>query len=85
MKCLWNFLLTEISHFRDFTEIFYWANNELIIYKGSQAPASSPQHSEAQKVIEMNINEEDYERPVAPKAELQPLQSIIFIMPENFD
>lgn len=75
----------KLSRFLVSPTVIETANHELIVQEGSQAPASSPQQSEAPPAIEMNINEENYQRLEAPEAELQPQQSIGFRMPETLE
>lgn len=75
----------KMSRFLVSPTVIETANHELIVQEGSQAPASSPQQSEAQPSIEMNINEENYQRMEAPEADLQPQQSIGFRMPETLE
>jgi hypothetical protein len=75
----------KLSRFLVSPTVIETANHELIVQEGSQAPASSPQQSEAQQPIDLNINEENYQRAEAPETELQPQQSIGFRMPETLE
>lgn len=76
----------KLSRFLVSPTVIETANHELIVVpEGTQAPASSPQQSEAQPTMEMNINEDNYQRLEAPEAELQPQQSIGFRMPETLE
>lgn len=75
----------KLSRFLVSPTVIETANHELIVKDGSHAPASSPQQSEAQQPIDLNINEENYQRLDAPETELQPQQSIGFRMPETLE
>lgn len=75
----------KLSRFLVSPTVIETANHELIVQEGSHAPASSPQQSEAQQIIDLNINEESYQRVDVPEAELQPQQSIGFRMPETLE
>lgn len=75
----------KLSRFLVSPTVIETANHELIVQEGSQAPASSPQQSEAQQPLDLNINEENYQRLEAPETELQPQQSIGFRMPETLE
>lgn len=75
----------KLSRFLVSPTVVETANHELIVQEGSHAPASSPQQSEAQQPIDLNINEENYQRLEAQEAELQPQQSIGFRMPETLE
>ena len=74
----------KLSRFLVSPTVIETANHELMVQEGSQAPASSPQQTETQS-LEMNINEDNYQRLEAPEAELQPQQSIGFRMPETLE
>lgn len=75
----------KLSRFLISPTVIETVNHELMVQEGSHAPASSPQQSEANQPIEMNINEENYQRLDAPEADLQPQQSIGFRMPETLE
>lgn len=75
----------KLSRFLVSPTVVETANHELIVQEGSQAPASSPQQSEAQQTIEMNNNDDNLQRLEAPEAELQPQQSSVFRMPETLE
>lgn len=75
----------KLSRFLVSPTVIETANHELIVQEGSQAPASSPQQADPQQSIEMNINEENYQRLEVPETELQPQQSIGFRMPETLE
>lgn len=75
----------KLSRFLVSPTVIETANHELMVQEGSQAPASSPLQSEAQQPIDLNINEDNYQRMDAPEAELLPQQSIGFRMPETLE
>lgn len=75
----------KLSRFLVSPTVIETANHELIVQEGSQAPASSPQQSEGQQSLDLNINEDNYQRLEAPETELQPQQSIGFRMPETLE
>lgn len=75
----------KLSRFLVSPTVIETANHELVVQEGTHAPASSPQQSESLQSIEMNINEENYQRTEAPETELQPQQSIGFRMPETLE
>jgi hypothetical protein len=74
----------KLSRFLVSPTVVETANHELIVQEGSHAPASSPQ-IEPQQSMEMNINEENYQRTDVPGAELLPQQSIGLRMPETLE
>lgn len=74
----------KLSRFLVSPTVIETANHELIVQEGSQAPATSPQ-IEPQQSMEMNINEENFQRIDAAGAELLPQQSIGFRMPETLE
>lgn len=75
----------KLSRFLISPTVIETSNHELIVEEGTHAPASSPQQSEAQQPIEMNINEDNYQRIEAPETDLQPQQSTGFRMPETLE
>lgn len=75
----------KLSRFLVSPTVIETANHELVVQEGTHAPASSPQQSESLQPIEMNINEDNYQRMEAPEAELLPQQSIGFRMPETLE
>lgn len=74
----------KLSRFLVSPSVVETPNHELIVQEGSQAPATSPQ-VEPQQSIEMNINEENYQRMEAPEADFPPQQSTAFRMPETLE
>jgi hypothetical protein len=60
------------------------ANNELMVQETSQTTVQSPQQSDTTS-IEMNINEENFQRLDNLETELQPQQSTGFRMPETLE
>lgn len=75
----------KLSRFLVSPTVVETTNHELIVQEGTHAPASSPQQGESQQSLEMNINEDNYQRLEIPEAELQPQQSIGFRMPETLE
>lgn len=72
----------KLSRFLVSPTVIETSNHELIVQEGAHAPASSPQ---IEPQMEMNINEENFQRIDVPEAELQPQQSIGFRMPETLE
>lgn len=59
------------------------ANNEFVVQETPQPPLQSPQQPE--NSLEMNINEDSYQRSDAPETDLQPQPSASFRMPETLE